>query len=98
VVPVKRGGDGYEKEAIRERGRERVGRVGGAGGARVRSPSRKLMLRTRSEKVSRMSGGPDLPKCDIAGPPATTAKTRVYRSPARGVVGRATAGSARGRA
>jgi hypothetical protein len=44
------------------------------------------MLRTRSEKVSRMSGGPDLPKCDIAGPPAaappTTARPRVYRSPA----------------
>lgn len=28
---------------------------------------RKVMLRTRREKVSLMSGGPDLPKCDIAG-------------------------------
>jgi hypothetical protein len=35
------------------------------------------MLRTRSEKVSRMSGGPDLPKCDIAPPPTTTARPRV---------------------
>jgi hypothetical protein len=44
------------------------------------------MLRTSSEKVSRMSGGPDLPKCDIACPPAapppTAAGPRVYRSPA----------------
>jgi hypothetical protein len=79
VVPVKRG----ETDTRRKR----LGRESREGGARVRSPSRKLMLRTRSEKVSRMSGGPDLPKCDIAGPPATTAKTRVYRSPARGVGG-----------
>lgn len=26
---------------------------------------RKVMLRTRREKVSLMSGGPDLPKCDM---------------------------------
>jgi hypothetical protein len=64
------------KEAISERGRAPA-----LEGARVRARSRKLMLRTRSEKVSRMSGGPDLPKCDIAArpppPPPPTPTTRV---------------------
>jgi hypothetical protein len=36
------------------------------------------MLRTRSEKVPRMSGGPDLPKCDIVGSaPRAPARPRV---------------------
>jgi len=52
------------KEAVSERGRAPA-----LEGARVRARSRKLMLRTRSEKVSRMSGGPVLPKCDISARP-----------------------------
>ena len=56
--------DEKAKEAVSERGRAPA-----LEGARVRARSRKLMLRTRSEKVSRMSGGPDLPKCDIAARP-----------------------------
>jgi hypothetical protein len=40
------------------------------------------MLRTSSEKVSRMSGGPVLPKCDITAAPPTTARPRVYGSAA----------------
>lgn len=58
-----------EEEAISE-----MGRAPALVRARVKARSRKLMLRTRSEKVSRMSGGPDLPKCDIAAPPPPTSR------------------------